>query len=276
MSNYEFSFFCIILITSSIIHAEYSAELSPDYYDETCPAALPAVTKIVQQAIKKDPRMAASLLRLHFHDCFVNGCDGSNLLDDNGTFVGEKTASANLNSARGYEVIDEIKDAVDTICYGSVVSCADILALAARDSIVAVILSGAHTIGLARCSSFLARITNDKNINSVLRYMLRRDCPNVAAQSDNIAPLDQTSTLFDSRYYQELLQFKGLLHSDQELYKGNNGSSESTDALVKKYSISPKAFLYDFAVSMVKMGSINPLTGLDGEIRSNCRAINND
>ncbi|KAI5647416.1 hypothetical protein M9H77_33421 [Catharanthus roseus] len=275
MSNYEISLFCIILITSSIIHSSYS-ELSPDYYDETCPDALPVVKKIVQQAISQEPRMGASLVRLHFHDCFVNGCDGSNLLDDNGTFVGEKTASSNLNSARGYEVIDQIKDAVDTICYDSVVSCADILALAARDSIVAVILSGAHTIGLARCTSFLARITNDKNINPVFKDMLKRDCPNVAAQNNNTAPLDQTSTLFDSRYYQELLQFKGLLHSDQELYKGNNGSSENTDALVKKYSVSVKAFWHDFTVSIVKMGSIDPLTGSDGEIRSNCRTVNDD
>ncbi|GMN26664.1 hypothetical protein TIFTF001_001384 [Ficus carica] len=79
--------------------------------------------------------MAASLLRLHFHDCFVNGCDGSILLDGED---GEKFAIPNRNSARGYEVIDTIKSAVESECSG-VVSCADILTLAARDS---VLLSG--------------------------------------------------------------------------------------------------------------------------------------
>lgn len=78
--------------------------------------------------------MAASLLRLHFHDCFVNGCDGSVLLDDSSSFSSEKNAGANNNSARGFEVIDAIKASVEKAC-PSVVSCADILALAAREAV---------------------------------------------------------------------------------------------------------------------------------------------
>lgn len=68
----------------------------------------------------------------------LQGCDGSILLDDTDDMVGEKMAKPNNNSARGYEVIDTIKSAVNTVCLGNVVSCADILAVAARDSIVAV------------------------------------------------------------------------------------------------------------------------------------------
>lgn len=52
--------------------------------------------------------------------------------------VGEKTSKANNMSVRGFGVIDSIKTAVNTACLGNVVSCADILAVAARDSIVAV------------------------------------------------------------------------------------------------------------------------------------------
>jgi peroxidase len=68
----------------------------------------------------------------------LQGCDGSILLDDTDDMVGEKMAKPNNNSVRGYEVIDTIKSAVNTVCLGNVVSCADILAVAARDSIVAV------------------------------------------------------------------------------------------------------------------------------------------
>ncbi|CAJ1956724.1 unnamed protein product [Sphenostylis stenocarpa] len=87
------------------------------------------------QAINGEPRLGASILRLFFHDCFVNGCDASILLDDSGSFVGEKNAVPNRNSVRVYEVIDTIKTKVEAACNGTVF-CADILALAARDGVV--------------------------------------------------------------------------------------------------------------------------------------------
>ncbi|GLJ14608.1 hypothetical protein SUGI_0236470 [Cryptomeria japonica] len=77
--------------------------------------------------------MGASLLRLHFHDCFVNGCDASVLLDDNPNFESEK--GARPNSLRGFDVIDNIKTQLENVCR-EVVSCADILAIAARDAVV--------------------------------------------------------------------------------------------------------------------------------------------
>lgn len=45
--------------------------LSPCYYDKVCPEALPTIKRIVEAAVEKEGRMGASLLRLHFHDCFV-------------------------------------------------------------------------------------------------------------------------------------------------------------------------------------------------------------
>ena len=58
-------------------------------------------------------------------------------MDDTATFTGEKTAGPNNNSVRGYEVIDTIKSQLESLCPG-VVSCADIVTVAARDSVVAV------------------------------------------------------------------------------------------------------------------------------------------
>ncbi|XP_020585759.1 peroxidase P7-like isoform X1 [Phalaenopsis equestris] len=116
-----------------------SAQLSTNFYSTSCPNVLSTVRSVVQSAISSERRMGASLLRLFFHDCFVNGCDASLLLDDTSNdtpnFTGEKNAIPNRNSARGFEVIDRIKTAVEKACPG-VVSCADILAITARDSVV--------------------------------------------------------------------------------------------------------------------------------------------
>ncbi|KAF6162977.1 hypothetical protein GIB67_021126, partial [Kingdonia uniflora] len=60
------------------------------------------------------------------------GCDASLLLDDTSSFTGEKKALANVNSARGFDVIDTIKTQVESV-YARVVSCADILTIATRD-----------------------------------------------------------------------------------------------------------------------------------------------
>jgi peroxidase len=111
-----------------------SGQLVYNFYRFSCPYVDNIVLNVVRSAVQNDTRMAASLLRLHFHDCIVNGCDASVLLDDTDSITGEKSALPNLNSARGFEVIDAIKTALENSC-NATVSCADILALAARDSV---------------------------------------------------------------------------------------------------------------------------------------------
>ncbi|XVF41167.1 hypothetical protein PTKIN_Ptkin01aG0258200 [Pterospermum kingtungense] len=262
----------LIFIVAAASVESCHGSLSPDYYKRTCPKVLSIVEEGVAAAIKKEPRMGASLLRLHFHDCFVNGCDGSLLLDDNATFIGEKTAAANNNSVRGFNVVDDIKAKLEKACPG-VVSCADILAIAARDSTVMlggpswevklgrrdsttasraaannslpaptfnisrllssfaaqglslkdlVALSGSHTIGLARCTTFRPHIYNDSNIDASFAKALKRKCPK--SGNDNVhQPLDfQTPTSFDNLYFHHLLKMKGLLRSDQELFNGTS------------------------------------------------------
>ncbi|EEC75545.1 hypothetical protein OsI_12177 [Oryza sativa Indica Group] len=128
----------LALATSSTVA---NAQLSDSYYDASCPAALLTIRTVVSAAVLLDPRMGASLLRLHFHDCFVQaiklslGCDASVLLDDTGSFTGEKGAGPNAGSLRGFEVVDNAKTLLETVC-PQTVSCADILAVAARDAVV--------------------------------------------------------------------------------------------------------------------------------------------
>lgn len=126
-----------VVLTFLLLGLACNAQLSSTFYDQTCPTALTTIRTVIRQAISQERRMAASLIRLHFHDCFVQGCDASILLDDTPSMIGEQNAAPNRNSARGYGVIHKAKTEVEKICPG-VVSCADILAVAARDASFAV------------------------------------------------------------------------------------------------------------------------------------------
>ncbi|OUZ99191.1 Plant peroxidase [Macleaya cordata] len=89
------------------------------------------VTGIIKERIKTDSSIVAALLRMQFHDCFVKGCDASLLLDGSAS---EKTAPPNL-SVRGYELINDIKVALENQCGFRTVSCADIIVMATRDAV---------------------------------------------------------------------------------------------------------------------------------------------
>ncbi|GAY68120.1 hypothetical protein CUMW_261700 [Citrus unshiu] len=119
-----------------------------------------------------------------------------------------------------------------------------------------VALSGAHTIGQARCLLFRQRIYNETNIDSEFATSLKSNCPSC-------------SVLFDNGYFRDLVNNKGVFHSDQQLFNGG-----STDSQVTTYSTNIGTFYADFANAMVKMGNLSPLTGTEGQIRTNCRKIN--
>ncbi|CAL4964023.1 unnamed protein product [Urochloa decumbens] len=108
-----------------------SAGLQYNFYGSTCSNAEATVKNVVDDMIDADPTMAAAFIRLLFHDCFVMGCDASILLDPSAANGQPEKSAIPL---RGYDAVNRIKAAVEAICPGKV-SCADILALAARDSV---------------------------------------------------------------------------------------------------------------------------------------------
>ncbi|KAL3820610.1 hypothetical protein ACJIZ3_006515 [Penstemon smallii] len=107
--------------------------LSLNHYEKTCPSVEDVVAKVVKDAISKDRTVPAAVLRLHFHDCFIRGCDGSVLLESRGGNNAERDGPPNI-SLHAFYVIEGAKKAVEDVCPG-IVSCADILALAARDAV---------------------------------------------------------------------------------------------------------------------------------------------
>ncbi|KAK9670165.1 hypothetical protein RND81_13G182600 [Saponaria officinalis] len=325
--NYFIFLSVLAIVPLCFASKNYGGYLYPQYYEHSCPHVQDIVKSVVSKAVSREPRMAASLLRLHFHDCFVKGCDASLLLDNGMGIVSEKGSNPNKNSARGFEVIDEIKAEIERAC-PCTVSCADILAIAARDSTVItggpswevplgrrdsvgasisgsnneipapnntfqtiltkfkrqgldlvdlVALSGAHTIGDARCTTFKQRLYNqngngkpDPTLNQAFASQLRQQCPR-SGGDQNLFFLDHTTPFsFDNVYYKNILAYDGLLNSDQVLLTKNYASMQ----LVKQYAENNGLFFDHFAKSMVKMGNLFPLTGEKGEIRKNCRRVN--
>jgi peroxidase len=316
----------VLVLFLAFLAAGTAAALSTEYYNKRCPTLQPTVRYAVARAVAADPNAGAAVIRIFFHDCFVNGCDASVLLDDApGSFVGEKGAGPNANSLRGYEVVDAAKSAVEAACPGAV-SCADVLALAARDAVsllggpswnvrlgrldarsasrdaananlpgpgsglpalVAAFrakglsardmtaLSGAHTVGRARCATFRGRVNanaagSGEAINATFAAGLRGACPAGGGADGALVALDPvTPDAFDNGYFRALVERRGLLHSDQELFNGG-----SQDALVRKYARNGAAFFGDFAKAMVRMGNLAPAPGTPLEVRINCRRPN--
>ncbi|CAL4936108.1 unnamed protein product [Urochloa decumbens] len=112
-----------------------AADLKVDYYASTCPNVEAIVRGVVQQKLQATIRTAGSTIRLFFHDCFVEGCDGSVLIESTPGNQAEKDASDNKSLAsEGFDTVQSAKAAVEAACPDTV-SCADVLALATRDAI---------------------------------------------------------------------------------------------------------------------------------------------
>jgi peroxidase len=110
--------------------------LSFGFYRRSCPQAERIVRRSLRSAARRNPGLIPALIRIHFHDCFIQGCDGSVLLDNStGGVVSERTYPPNLTlRPAAFSAINSIGRRLRRAC-GRVVSCADIVALTARDSV---------------------------------------------------------------------------------------------------------------------------------------------
>ncbi|KAB1202129.1 Peroxidase 15 [Morella rubra] len=151
-----------ILFTCLLFARTSTCQKSGTFYESRCPNVTNIVRGVVKQATQNDVRIDAKLIRLHIHDCFVEGCDGFIFLDNANGIESEKDAVPNSGSAGGYVVHDK-KSALENVCPG-VVLFADILANSSR---ILVSLPGGSTWEF-QLGSRDSRTANRNGANSAL------------------------------------------------------------------------------------------------------------
>ncbi|KAL3677172.1 hypothetical protein R1sor_027120 [Riccia sorocarpa] len=129
------------------------------FYAKSCPKAEQIVADRVAAFLKNDAGVAPGLLRLFFHDCFVQGCDGSILLKISSGTELDDPANGSIRKV-ALDLIDDAKANIEKACPG-VVSCADIVVLAGRESVKQT-GGPAYNVPLGRRDSFtFSPSTND-------------------------------------------------------------------------------------------------------------------
>ncbi|XP_057437526.1 peroxidase 55 [Lotus japonicus] len=148
----------IVLMTSvmafTIIYRG-EGQLVENFYTSTCPNVEFIVAQAVTTKFTQTITTGQATLRLFLHDCFVEGCDASVIIaSPNGD--AEKDASENLSlPGDGFDTVIKAKQAVEVACPG-VVSCADILALAARD-VIALLGGPSFNVELGRRDGLISK-----------------------------------------------------------------------------------------------------------------------
>ncbi|OAY25928.1 peroxidase 42 [Manihot esculenta] len=132
--------FSAVSLRTAFAEDEKDPGLVVNFYKDTCPQAEDIIREQVKLLYKRHKNTAFSWLRNIFHDCGVQSCDASLLLDSTRRTLSEKETDRSFG-LRNFRYLETIKEALERECPG-VVSCADILVLSARDGIVA--LGGPH------------------------------------------------------------------------------------------------------------------------------------
>ncbi|CAA7055932.1 unnamed protein product [Microthlaspi erraticum] len=139
MARFNLVLVVALCLTISFFPDQTTAKLSRKFYSKTCPKVEHIVRNVVNKKVKQTFVTIPATLRLFFHDCFVNGCDASVMIQSTPKNKAEKDHPDNISLAGdGFDMVIQAKKALDANpCCRNKVSCADILTLATRDAVVA-------------------------------------------------------------------------------------------------------------------------------------------
>ncbi|KAG5537692.1 hypothetical protein RHGRI_024970 [Rhododendron griersonianum] len=271
--------------------------LEYDFYHDTCPQAEKIIRSRVRRLYEIRSDVPPSLLRLVFHDCFIEGCDASVLLDSIDGMDSEKESPPN-ETLKGFDIIEIIKSDLEEACPG-VVSCADILVLAARESVV---LAGGPfypletgrrdgELSFSELATYELPSPQDNLPNTIASFASRGfderetvslldDSPSPSSVDDSTSSTssireaevemdsEERGSDFGTLYYRNLLQARGILYVDQQLTAG-----EETETWVRAYASDTSLFRRDFALAMRKLSNLGVLTAPMGQVRISCSKV---
>ena len=80
MAVFTRSAFVGLAVVLSVLIGAANAQLSANFYSTSCPNVSTIVRSEMKLAVDTEKRMAASILRLFFHDCFVNVSNRASVL----------------------------------------------------------------------------------------------------------------------------------------------------------------------------------------------------
>ncbi|KAF7056748.1 hypothetical protein CFC21_064127 [Triticum aestivum] len=236
----------------------------------------------VENAIKSNPGVGAALIRLVFHDCWVNGCDGSVLLDQTPSGSNTEKKAINNIGLDGFSLIDTIKSKL-----GNNVSCADIVVFAGRDA--ARYLSGgkiAYSVPSGRKDGIVSSAAAADAIlpHSTFEFQQLKD--NFAKKNftqeelvilsgahsigyDTTGVNTAAKGALDNSYYHANLQNRVLFKSDWVMRTDIKAGGDMAE-----YMNNATKWNNDFAATMVKLSKLPAEGSTHYEIRKNCRVTN--
>ncbi|CAH9093143.1 unnamed protein product [Cuscuta europaea] len=157
--HHHLTFLMLALFLTLISHTQ--SNLSPQYYNKTCPQFTNIVQRIIVDKQLSNPTTAAGVLRLFFHDCMVGGCDASLLIASNSFNTAERDSDINRNlPGDAFDVVVRLKTALELECPNTV-SCSDIMATATRD-LITMVGGPYYDVQLGRKDSLVSRASDVK------------------------------------------------------------------------------------------------------------------
>ncbi|XP_011026638.1 PREDICTED: peroxidase 56-like [Populus euphratica] len=229
------------------------------FYQGACPDAELIVHQTLYRYISRDRTLAAPLLRMHFHDCFIR------YVSDIITIIIISMLPCHKSTWKSNVFILFRKPHNSQQFAATGLSVKDLS-----------VLSGGHTIGIGHCTIISNRLYNftgkgdtDPSLDRRYAAQLKKKCK--PGNSNTVVEMDPGSfKTFDEDYYTIVAKRRGLFRSDAALLD----DAETRDYVQFQSRTQGSTFAQDFAESMVKMGYIGVLTGKQGEIRKRCAVVN--